>query len=275
MSSSIEKFLQDFHKKHPGCTPAAFSQGSILEGLNSYDCLSNLLPSTGEISTVIDLACGDGTLLKNILNRKIPNLKLIGVDMSDGELEVAKSQISLSPVTFIEANAQSLPLADESADFVFCHMAFMLMDNVEQVVREIHRCLKPGGIFSAVIGGKFERSLIYDRFLDLLDEALKEENKKWLSQLGDQRTRSAEGLNSLFTTPSFAKPKIEEFKLKFYEPPTNLMNFFMLMYDVGLLSENRQKKLFSDLLAALQAFVDKDGRMEHFMWLRQITCRRS
>lgn len=274
MSSSREKFLQEFHQKNPGCTPAAFSNAYISEGSNSYDCLSNLLSTAGAPLRIVDLACGDGTLLKNILDRNELNLELIGIDMSSGELEVARNRLAQYPVTIVEANAQALPLAEASVDFIFCHMALMLMDNIEQVVKEIHRCLKPNGVFSAVVGGKFERSAIYDLFLQLLGQALLEENKKWLSNLGDARTRSEDGLRSLFDEQNFADLEVKELKLQFYERPADLMNFFMLMYDVGLLSEQRKAKLFTDLLQALNSMCDESGRIKHFMWVRQVTCVR-
>lgn len=150
----------------------------------------------------------------------------------------------------------------------------MLMENVEKVVSEIHRCLKPQGVFSAVVGGKFERSPIDVVFLGLLGQALKEENKNWLSNLGDRRTRSNDGLISLFDEARFLETNAQEFKLIFHEKPVDLMNFFMMMYDVGLLSEERQKRLHADLLQSLNGMTNEDGRIEHFMWLRQITCRK-
>ena len=104
---------------------------------------------------------------------------------------------------------------------------------------------------------------------------MKEENKKWLSQLGDPRTRTEQGLASLFGDQRFKGLEIKELRLSFYERPEDLMNFFMLMYDVGLLSEDRQARLFSDLLESLKSFADKSGRIEHYMWLRQVTVRRS
>lgn len=265
----METFLKEFHKKNPSCTPAAFLHGYTSDGLSSYDYLTSHLLENNKTATIIDLACGDATLAKKIIEHHGSKINVIGIDMSTGELDVARKK--LPEVTFIEAKAQDIPIKNESADFILCHMAFMLMDNIEKVVEEIHRCLKPKGIFSAIVGGKFEPSPIYDIFLDLLDNALQEENKSWLSQLGDKRTRSNEGLISLFNEAKFSEVKIEEFKLIFHRDPVDLMNFFMLMYDVGLLSEDRQRQLYSDLLQSLNTLKDKDGRIEHFMWIRQVT----
>lgn len=270
----MEAFLKDFHKKKPSCTPMAFFHGFSSQGLCSYDYLVSLLTEKDKNASITDLACGDGTLSRKIIEHLGSGIKLVGVDMSAGELEVARKNLDTNSVELIEANAQDLPLSNDYADFILCHMAFMLMENVEKVVSEIHRCLKPQGVFSAVVGGKFERSPIYDIFLGLLGQALKEENKNWLSDLGDRRTRSGEGLVSLFEETRFSEVNVQEFKLIFHEKPVDLMNFFMMMYDVGLLSEERQKQLYTDLLQSLNSIRNEDGRIEHFMWVRQITCRK-
>lgn len=272
--NTIETFLKDFHKKNPSCTPVAFAHGLTSEKLNSYDFLVSIMSEKDKHASVIDLACGDGTLSKKIIDRLGSDVNITGVDMSVGELDVARKNLEGYSVKFFEANAQNIPVQNSGADFIFCHMAFMLMDNIEQVVAEIHRCLKPEGIFSAVVGGKYEPNPNYDIFLNLLDKALKNENKKWLSDLGDPRTRSHDGLISLFDNQKFSNIAIKDFKIIFNERPVDLMNFFMKIYDVGLLSEDAQQQLYIDLLQSLNAIRNEDGRIEHFMWLRQTTCKR-
>ena len=272
MNTSIETFLQDFHKKHPGCTPAAFSNGFTKDHKTSYDMVASVLaPASKNQATVLDLACGDGVLLQRFSTAGYKNLNLIGVDMSVGELEAARTRLSSSKVKLLEAKAQSLPLPDNSVDFVLFHMAFMLMDGIENVVSEIHRVLKPGGTFSAVVGGKYEKAPAMDAFLQLLDEALKEESKSWLSNLGDERTRSEEGLRSLFSGNQFTQPgTVQDFSIHFHEQPANLMDFFMLMYDVAALSPARQVQLGNDLLLKFESLTDEMGKMHHFMGLRLI-----
>ncbi|HEY8270200.1 MAG TPA: class I SAM-dependent methyltransferase [Pseudobdellovibrionaceae bacterium] len=272
MNTSIETFLQDFHKKHPGCTPAAFSNGFTKDHKTSYDMVASVLaPSSENQAIVLDLACGDGVLLQRISTAGYKNLNLIGVDMSVGELEAARTRLSSAKVKLLEAKAQSLPLPDNSVDFVLCHMAFMLMDGIENVVSEIHRVLKPGGTFSAVVGGKYEKAPAMDAFLQLLDEALKEESQSWLSNLGDKRTRSEDGLRSLFTKDRFVQSgTVQDFSIRFHDRPENLMDFFMLMYDVAALSPARQVKLGGDLLLKLESLSDEMGKMHHSMGLRQI-----
>lgn len=275
MFTSSEVFLKNFHKENPGCTPSSFLCAKTRDNRNSYDLLSDYLKISDAGATILDLACGDGTLIKNILDRKIPDLKILGVDMSIGELELAREMFGLqqSTVKLIEAKAQALPVAKSSVDFLFCHMALMLMDDVETVISEVHRCLKPDRLFSAIVGGKSKLSPLFKEFLKLLDQALEDENKTWLSNLGDRRTHSEEGLKSLFDEVRFYDINVTDVKLEFHTKPNELIDFFMLMYDVGLLSKERQQQLKSELLSLLKSETTSEGIVEHFMWLRQITCR--
>lgn len=271
--SSSESFLKNFHLENPGCTPACFSSGQS-DGQDSYSFLSSILKDSDAGKTVVDLACGDGTLIKQIRSRGFQDLKVVGIDMSPGELDLAKKMLNDSNIELIEGRAQSLPLADNSVDFILCHMALMLMDELDLVISEIHRCLKPNGIFSAVIGGKSEISPIFKSFLGLLKPALAEENKTFLFNLGDARTRSEDGLRSIFSEDSFLPAQVEDLKISFSAIPSESLDFFMLMYDVALLSKARRDQLSSDLLKVLEGHVDANGMVNHYIWLRQISAQR-
>ena len=58
---------------------------------------------------VLDIGCGTGQLLKKAASLW-PSSQIIGVDPSEGMLEVARTR--LPSATFLLAGAESLPLAD-------------------------------------------------------------------------------------------------------------------------------------------------------------------
>lgn len=263
-----KKFLLDFHSQFPSCTPIAFQHGKTSEGTTSYDKLATLAQNA---QTVLDLACGDGFLIKKVWDLN-PRADITGIDMSPSELEIAQSSLSSAQVHFIQGEVQSLPLTSNSVDVTLCHMALMLMDDIEEVISEIHRCLKPQGVFSAVLSGQFELSAAHQVYLKLLDQSLLSEGKTRDLKLGDPRVLQAHTLSSFFSPSLLSPPEIKEFKIEFYEEPVNLMSFFMMLYNVGLLSEKGQQDLSRDLLQQLNSMADFSGRIHHFMWLRQITC---
>ena len=281
-TSAAEKFLKAYHARHPGCTPQAMADGLTGRGKSSYDLLASIVPtdSTKDI-TVLDLACGDGFLLEKLHRRNQSGLRLIGVDMSEHELAVARRRIGDDSVTLHQAKAQSIPLPDASVDYVLCHMAIMLMDSVESVISEVRRVLKPGGKFSAVVGAKSPKTVANDTFIHLLDEALKSEGLTWSLRLGDPRIRKDDGVRVLFSHSSgFAEPiQIEEHVLVQDLSVSKATEYFMLTYDPELLSPNGLRDFEIKLCEALEKIAEKKSNDERGLvacptGLRQITCER-
>jgi ubiquinone/menaquinone biosynthesis C-methylase UbiE len=56
-------------------------------------------------------------------------------------LDVARGKLQSNRVTFQAASAQSLPLAEGSADMVFMSMVFHHLDNRADVAKECRRIL--------------------------------------------------------------------------------------------------------------------------------------
>ena len=93
---------------------------------------------------IADLACGTGNqLIAN--HQRYPNIKMTGCDLSVGMLNVARTKNG--QITWIEGSLDSLPLGDESFDFVSCQFAFHHVLNKQKAVEEIYRVCKWNGRF--------------------------------------------------------------------------------------------------------------------------------
>lgn len=273
MALDMESFLKNFHKKNPGCTSVTWLHGKAADGRTSYECVSEtLLKNTGP-AAVLDLACGDGILLEILHNQNIPGLMLSGIDMSEEELEAAKKRLAGLPISIFEGRAQALPFENEKFDFIFCHLALMLMNEADTVLAEIYRTLKPQGYFSAIIGGGFMRSPIMETFANILHQVMREEGAPRLTGVGDTRIRSAELVKPFFET-LFAEVEVKELELSFRAKPVDLRDFFMLTYEVDMLSESGKEILEERVLNVLGAMTDSDGTIGFPFGLRQITCRK-
>ena len=200
-----DQFLRAYHARYPGATALAFASGRDEDGRSSYHHLAEL-PATGD--RILDLGCGDGHLLELLAQRGCRGL--VGVDMSPEELAAAAARPALAGVSLIEARAQALPLADASIDWALSHLAFMLMSDIERVVGELARVLRPGGRFAAVVGGgPADRAGAFALFLRLFQgeyEALEEKPPR----IGDLRTRDGEGFRALFHPGSGFDDGVEE-----------------------------------------------------------------
>ncbi|XP_063285503.1 putative methyltransferase DDB_G0268948 [Pelobates fuscus] len=91
--------------------------------------------------TAVDVGCGTGRYTLPLA----PHFKsVIGVDISESQLEEAKQFCPLENVTFQVAAAENLPLEDASVDLVNAGLAAHWF-NVEKFVHEAIRVLKPNG----------------------------------------------------------------------------------------------------------------------------------
>jgi arsenite methyltransferase len=102
-----------------------------------------------EGETVLDHACGGGMDVLLAARRVGPEGRVIGVDMTPGMREVARSaarHAGLQGIVDIrEGLLEQLPVADGSVDVVISNGVLNLSPDKPQVFREIHRVLRPGG----------------------------------------------------------------------------------------------------------------------------------
>ena len=121
-----------------------------------YGCGSPIPPAL-EGTTILDLGCGTGRDVYLASALVGESGLVIGVDMTDEQLDVAKkyedSQMkrfgfSKSNVIFKKGymeNLASVGVEDNSVDLVISNCVVNLSPNKPQVLKEIFRALKPGG----------------------------------------------------------------------------------------------------------------------------------
>ncbi len=103
--------------------------------------------------SILDVATGTGDFA--ILSAKTLNPdKIIGVDISDGMMEIGRNKVSRANldaiVTFMKADCMCLPFNDRSFDAVTAAFGIRNFEDLERGLREMHRVLKKGGHLSIV-----------------------------------------------------------------------------------------------------------------------------
>lgn len=96
--------------------------------------------------TVLDLACGAGSVIRHAAAAGLADL--IGLDFSPAA--IAATRQSCPDLLGLVASADVLPLADASVSMVASQFGFEYADR-KRAAREVHRVLKPGGRFSAIV----------------------------------------------------------------------------------------------------------------------------
>jgi 2-polyprenyl-6-hydroxyphenyl methylase/3-demethylubiquinone-9 3-methyltransferase len=96
--------------------------------------------------SLLDVGCGGGLLAEEFARL---GCQVTGIDPSELSLQTAREhahQQGLS-ITYQTGRGEQLPFADASFELVTCCDVLEHVDDVQQVIREIARVLKPGGLF--------------------------------------------------------------------------------------------------------------------------------
>lgn len=136
--------------------------------LRAYDQVSELYPHIPPLShwraweyaayqhyrldgRILDLGCGDGRYFRLIWPQAS---NVVGIDMNPEVAELARQSGVYREVHF--APAHQVPESDASFDHVFANCSLEHMDQLDDVLTEIHRCLKPGGtLLCSVVTDRF------------------------------------------------------------------------------------------------------------------------
>jgi ubiquinone/menaquinone biosynthesis C-methylase UbiE len=98
--------------------------------------------------TLIDVGCGPGYLVAKIA-KEIPNLHIIGVDVSDEMMaEASRNSASLGfseRVEFRRGDSLKLPFEEDSVDNVVSTLSLHHWADPKGAFQEMYRVLKPGG----------------------------------------------------------------------------------------------------------------------------------
>jgi malonyl-CoA O-methyltransferase len=103
----------------------------------------------GQLDTVVDLGCGTGSLITEILEQKtcIPE-QVVALDIAVPMLQIARDKLGNSrSVAYLCADVEFLPFQPQSVDLVMSNLAFQWCDNLEKVFNDVRRVLKPEGRF--------------------------------------------------------------------------------------------------------------------------------
>jgi SAM-dependent methyltransferase len=107
--------------------------------------------------SVLDLGCGTGSIALGAAGIVGPTGQVIGIDLSNEMLEVAReraSQTGAPNLIFKQGRAESIPVPDQSFDVVLTSLTLMYVIDRATAAKEIARVLRPGGrLIAAVWGG--------------------------------------------------------------------------------------------------------------------------
>jgi ubiquinone/menaquinone biosynthesis C-methylase UbiE len=95
--------------------------------------------------TVLDVGCGSGVLSRELARRVAPGGSVVGADLGEGMLALARGHASVIPISYIQASAEQLPFADAAFSVVTCQQALQFFPDRPAAVAEFRRVLAPAG----------------------------------------------------------------------------------------------------------------------------------
>ena len=100
---------------------------------------------------VLDIGCGSGWASRLLADNASAG-RVTGIDISDEMIRVARAQSQSYPnVDFEVASAEQLPFADGEFTHAFSMESLYYYRNIPRALSEIHRVMKTGGLFCAVV----------------------------------------------------------------------------------------------------------------------------
>lgn len=97
-------------------------------------------------SAVLDVPCGGGITTSYLRPGQL--VRYVAMDISPGMLEHARRRLSPAQhdtVEFVEAGIEAIPFPDDEFDLCVCFNGLHCLPDPAAAIREIARCLKPGG----------------------------------------------------------------------------------------------------------------------------------
>jgi SAM-dependent methyltransferase len=115
---------------------------------------------------VLDVACGTGVLARAVAGRVGPDGTVVGLDLNDGMLAVAKRRAP--DIEWKHGRAEALPFDGASFDAVVSQFGLMFFEDRPAALREMLRALRPGGRLAVAVWGALGDSPGYAALADVL-----------------------------------------------------------------------------------------------------------
>ena len=222
---------------------------------------------------VLDLACGPGTLSRPIAARVVPGGEVIGIDLAEGMIELARAA-GIPNARFQVMDIEKLEFPDASFDAASCGHGLQFAPDLGRALAEARRVLRAGGTFAASIpvdGGTQRPWKVMDEVVD-----------RWLppapsatDQSATRRTvNDANELRDALASAGFAEARVEVIEENVrWESAEQLVAMCMSWWDLAArldrVSATDREAFRADAVATLRrehpGAIDTTGRT-HVAW---------
>src|SRR5215211_897486 len=222
------------------------------------------LASLGPEERLLDVACGTGIVARRAARRVGADGKVVGLDINEGMLEVArKASSDVRPaIEWRQGDATDMPLPDGAFDVVFCQQGLQFFPDRSAALGEMHRVLVANGrLVLSVL-----RSIEHNPGYRLLAEALEQHVGADAGSMmrSPFSSLNTDELRDLITGAGFRDVKIFlGIGPVRYPSAEDLVRWegasSPLAGPIGALTDEVRAALIRDVGEALRSYTDDDG----------------
>jgi ubiquinone/menaquinone biosynthesis C-methylase UbiE len=219
-------------------------------------------PGPGE--RVLDVACGSGIVARHAVARVGSGVKVVGLDINEGMLEVArKVSADVHPaIEWQQGDATGMPLPDRAFDVVFCQQGLQFFPDRLAALGEMHRVLVQNGRLALSVLRSIEHNPGYRLLAEALERHVGPDAGAMMRS--PFPSLSADELRHLITGAGFFDvriflgvapvryPSVEEF-LRWEGASSPLAG------PIGALRDDVREALIRDVGEALRTYTDDEG----------------
>ncbi|MGY5858016.1 MAG: class I SAM-dependent methyltransferase [Candidatus Thorarchaeota archaeon] len=119
--------------------PIALKESSAIEVRKKLQTISG--------GNVLDVGTETGDFVKVLMKTLGDYHSFTAIDISEDDLKKAKEQLKDTPVNLLLMNAETMTFRDNEFDTVCISFSIHHLENIETVLAEMYRVVKPGGHF--------------------------------------------------------------------------------------------------------------------------------
>lgn len=144
--------LRDIRRRFDNAA-LSFDSADFVHAVTREGLFARLEPLLLEADRVLDLGSATGRATRQ-LQKRFGRAHIVSLDISQNMLRQGMrkrswaSRFGWYSCSYVQANATSLPFADQSIDIVFSNLLLPCIDNTNLVFEEVARVLRKDGVFA-------------------------------------------------------------------------------------------------------------------------------